>query len=348
MSDQLLTDREIIFIDPSYRVFDSDRLFDLSNPVLNRDDQLLPFHRLRKHLTNRGISVHTADYLLKDGTHDASSCNYYSLGLLDNFERILLEQKVRLAAFVVMEPPVVAPSLYEALPRLTAVFDRVYVHNTSGDGYSLKGVDTGKLHRLYWPIPYNNVLDLCWENERRMKRVVVINGSHNPLSKNREQYSLRINAMAELSKIGVVDLYGMGWDRWWSREAMWLPYWLNRRAIMSIYKGKCTSKFEVLQNYEFCLCFENMAMNGYITEKLFDCLYAGTIPLYMGAPDILDYIPENVFVNCRKFSSWTEMWENVATMSAETISEMKNAGRTFLKSDMASKFYDSFEHICEF
>jgi hypothetical protein len=347
MKDQLIAMAKNIFIDPSYKVFQRDALFDLSNTVLNRDDQLLPFHRFREHMSSIGIGVHTADYLFKDSAQGTQQNNYYSLGLLDNYERVLLEHQARLAAFVIMEPPVVAPSLYEDLPRLTEVFDRVYVHNICGDGYSLDGVDTSKLHRLYWPIPHNDVLVPYWGNDRRMKRVVVINGSHRPLSSNREQYSLRIKAIAELSKIEIVDLYGMGWDKWWSREAMWLPYWRNFRALMSIYKGKCTSKFEVLQNYEFCLCFENMAMNGYITEKLFDCLYAGTIPLYMGAPDILDYIPEDVYVDCRNYSTWTEMWKDVAEMPAKKIQTMKEAGRTFLRSDMANKFYNSIEHICE-
>lgn len=339
--------RRKLFIDPSYRVFDADKLFDLTNPVLNRDSQLLPFYRMREHLAGKNISVHTADYLFKNDIHDANQCDYYSLGLLDNFDRISQEGRARLAAFVIMEPPVVLPHLYEALPRLTVMFDRVYVHNTRGDGYSLADVDTSKLHRLYWPIPHDEVLEPYWGNEERMKRVVVINGSHNPRSKVREQYSLRITAMVELSKFGVVDLYGIGWERWWSRSALWLPYWLNRRALMSIYKGKCASKFEVLQNYEFCLCFENMRMDGYITEKLFDCLYAGTIPLYMGAPDILEYIPADVFVDCRKYSTWTEMWKDVAGMPAEKIQTMKEAGRTFLRSDMAKKFFDSIEHICE-
>lgn len=347
MNHQQILNKKTIFIDPSYRVFDSDGLFDLANSVLNRDGQLLPFHRLRKHLKSRGVSVHTADYLFQDDHPEKSQKNYYSLGLLDNFERILIEQRAHLTGFVLMEPPVVAPTLYKALPRLTTVFDRVYVHNTSGDGYSLNGVNISKLHRLYWPIPHNDVLETYWNKKERMKRVVVINGSHNPPVKIREQYSLRITAMVELSQIGIVDLYGRGWDKWWSREAMWLPYWRNRRVLMSIYKGQCASKFEVLQNYEFCLCFENMSMNGYITEKIFDCFYAGTIPLYKGAPDILDYIPADAFVDCRKYSTWIEMWKDVSTMSSDRIDAMREAGRTFLKSDMAGKFHDSLQDICE-
>ncbi len=336
-----------VFIDPSYSVFDADGLFDLTNPVLNRDGQLLPFHRLRECLASKGINVRTADYLFEEnGQCDAKQCDYYSLGLLDNFERVLSDRRARMAAFVIMEPPVVVPSLYKLLPRLTAIFDKVYVHNTTGDGYSLEGVDRNKLHKLFWPIPHDDVLQPYWKNSNRMKRVVVINGSHNPASRIREQYSLRIRTMSELSKLGVVDLFGTGWDRWWSREAMWLPYWKNRRALMAIYKGKCASKFEVLQNYEFCLCFENMRMDGYITEKIFDCLYAGTIPLYMGAPDILNYIPEDVFVDCRNYSTWIEMWQDIASMPSDKIDNMRKAGRNFLKSEMAKRFYDSIEHIC--
>ena len=336
-----------IYIDPSYEVFNADGLFDLNNLVLNRDGQLKPFCRLQKSMMGRDTTVHTADFLVKNNSQEKYKSDYYSLGILDNFEKILSMDSACLAAFVIMEPPVVAPELYAALQRLTAVFDRVYVHNTNGDGYSLEGVATSKLHKFYWPIPHDDVLEPYWGNDTRMKRVVVINGSHNPQARGREQYSLRIEAMAELAELGIVDLYGKGWDRWWSRSAMWFPYWKNRTVLMSIYKGSCSSKFEVLKNYEFCLCFENMWMNGYITEKIFDCLYAGTIPLYIGAPDILDYVPEDVFVDCRKYSTWTEMWQEVANIPAGKIQTMKMAGRSFLQSDKAEKFFDSITHICE-
>ncbi len=339
--------RKSILIDPSYRVFDSDGLFDLTNPVLNRDGQLLPFFRLREVMGSEGISVHTADYLFKVVDHDYKQCDYYSLGLLDNYERVLLESRARLAAFVIMEPPVVFPCLYKSLPKITAAFDRVYLPNTTGDGYSLAGVDVSKLHRLYWPIPYDDVHEPYWSNAERMKRVVVINGSHHPRGGIREQYSLRIKAMVELSKLNTIDLYGMGWGNRWSRRNLYSAYWLNWRQIASIYKGSCISKYEVLQNYEFCLCFENMAMDGYITEKLFDCLYAGTIPLYMGAPNILEYVPAEVFIDCRKYKSWIEMWNDAVNMSAQQISEMREAGRTFLRSDAARKFFNSMINICD-
>jgi hypothetical protein len=151
--------------------------------------------------------------------------------------------------------------------------------------------------------------------------------------------------MAALSTLGAVDLYGRGWDRWWSREALWPAYWLNRSALMKIYKGSCASKFEVFQRYDFCLCFENMAMSGYITEKLFDCLYAGTIPLYLGAPDILSYVPKEVFIDCREFGSWSDMWKAVQHMPASRIKYMRDAGREFIGSDQARPFFDSLVNV---
>jgi len=151
--------------------------------------------------------------------------------------------------------------------------------------------------------------------------------------------------MVALASADIVDLYGRGWERWWSREALWLPYWRNRRTLMSIYKGACASKFEVLQRYKFCLCFENMAMNGYITEKLFDCLYAGTIPLYLGAPDIECYVPEDVYIDCRKYRSWNEMWAQVRELPQSRVDAMREAGRWFLASERARPFVDSLANL---
>jgi hypothetical protein len=246
-----------------------------------------------------------------------------------------------------MEPPVVAPDLYKALPRITAVFDRVYVHNTRGDGYSLEHVDQTKLRRLYWPIPHDDVSNAHWQNEDRLKRVVVINGNHRPLIRDREQYSVRIKAMSELSEMGVVDLYGTGWHRWWSRTAMWMPYWRNIGSIKSIYRGTCASKFDVLKQYQFSLCFENMLMDGYITEKIFDCLYAGAIPLYQGASNITDYIPSDSFVDARQYSTWKDMWRDISTMPPKRMAYIRACGRDFLRSDSARMFFNSMQHICE-
>lgn len=329
----------IVYVDPAYKAYYEDRLFDHTNQELNRDDTLAPYIRLRQALEQQGRGLHTVDYMPQQIQSEVS--DYYSLGVLDNYERLGARGDVRLRVFAIFEPPVVAPHLYRALPELTAAFERVYVHNVAGDGYSLKGVDQSKLRKLYWPQPHKDVLFEHWKCEDRSRRIVMVNGNHKPVSYQHELYSKRIEALVALSKFGAVDLYGRGWERWWSRNSMWLPYWQNRRTLMSLYKGACSSKYEVLSRYSFALCFENMTMKGYITEKIFDCLYAGTIPLYLGASDIADLIPEDSYIDCRNFISWEEMHDKIVGMSDAKIQAMRLAGRTFIQGAQGSRYYDS-------
>lgn len=346
MTEYPLAHPRTIFIDPSYKVFNQDGLFNLADRVLNRDGQLEAFHRLRQLKAAQGIKVATADRMLSGtGLSSAAAVDYYSLGITDNLEQVISTSRARLRAFVIMEPPVVAPELYAALPRLTTVFDKVYLPNTTGDGYSLVSVKQQKLKRLHWPIPYRRVLEPYWGHTLRQNRLVVINGIHRPKSSEREQYSVRIKAMSELSKFDAIDLYGKGWHRWWSRSAFWKPYWKNVLPIMSIYKGPCESKFDVLSRYDFSLCLENTIMEGYITEKIFDCLYAGTIPLYLGAPDISTSIPPEAFIDCRNYKSWTDMWKHVSEFSMSRKQEIREAGRDFLNGTLSDKYFHSLIEI---
>ncbi len=333
-----------VFIDPSSKAYYENRLFDSENKILNRDDTLAPFIRLWESERKKGHSLQTADRLPQDENPN-QVVDYYSLGVLDNFKRLSLRSDVRLRAFIIFEPPIVDPRLYEALPELTALFERVYVHNTIGDGYSLVNVQQSKLRKLYWPQPRKEVVSPYWERGGRQNRVVVINGNHRPAQRNGELYSKRIEAMVALMKYHAVDLYGRGWERWWSRASLWLPYWRNRSKLMSIYKGACDSKYEVLSQYRFCLCFENMAIQGYITEKIFDCFYAGVIPIYLGATDIESLIPDSAYIDCRKFDSFDQLWVFLQGLSEQEIYAIKHAGRSFIESDAGFRYFNSLSQI---
>lgn len=331
-----------VYVDPPYPAYYDDKLFDRSDPVLGRDGTLEPWWRLRNAVTDAGCETHTADYLLVGaGNRDREEADYYSLGILKNYRSLNRVEGVRLRAFLIFEPPVVAPQLYRALPHLSSLFERVYVHNIEGDGYSLKDVDRSRLKKLYWPQPYADVLSPFWENPDRQKRLVVVNANHIPRSFTRQLYSKRIEAMTALARFGAVDLYGRGWAKWWSHRSMWPPYWLNLRTLMLIYRGSCDSKYAVLSRYSFSLCFENMAMKGYVTEKLFDCLYAGTIPVYLGATDIENLMPHEIYIDARKYGSWRDLWESLQSMTNDQVRAMREAGRDYVRSEAMKKYYDS-------
>ncbi|XP_077250067.1 glycoprotein 3-alpha-L-fucosyltransferase A-like [Tasmannia lanceolata] len=50
-------------------------------------------------------------------------------------------------------------------------------------------------------------------------------------------------------------------------------------------------KLETLKRYKFSLAFENSNEEDYVTEKYFQSLVAGTIPVVVGAPNIKDFAP---------------------------------------------------------
>ena len=55
----------------------------------------------------------------------------------------------------------------------------------------------------------------------------------------------------------------------------------------------------VFNKYKFIICFENSYADGYITEKIFNCFFARTIPIYKGSEKINDYINKDCYIDAR-------------------------------------------------
>jgi hypothetical protein len=55
--------------------------------------------------------------------------------------------------------------------------------------------------------------------------------------------------------------------------------------------------------YKFALAFENNNVTDYVTEKYVNVLQAGTVPVYMGAPNIDSWVPgERAIIKTSDFS----------------------------------------------
>ena len=60
----------------------------------------------------------------------------------------------------------------------------------------------------------------------------------------------------------------------------------------------------VIGDYQFVISFENAIGKDYVTEKFFNPLLAGTVPVYLGAPNIREFAPgENCFLDVSAFDS---------------------------------------------
>ncbi len=332
-----------IFIDPSYAQFDGDKLFNSDDAVLNRDNQLAPYIRLQSELQRAGALIHTADAMLEEGT--PSPAEYWSLGLTDKLDFLKSALHIQRAGFAILEPPLVAPQLYAALPELTRLFEKVYVYNVNGEGYSLKDVQVERLRKLYMPQPRDRVSEPHWNQVERSQKLVVIAGRHSARRRRPELYSARIRAIAELVKSDAVDLYGRGWMDYYSRQTVSLPYLWNFRALRAAYRGTCQSKLDTLSQYAFSLCLENMPMQGYLTEKIFDCFYAGTVPIYLGAPDIDTLVPADSYVDARQFSSWTEAWRFVQGMPVAQWQQKRECARDWVRGGEGRKYVDALVNM---
>jgi hypothetical protein len=99
------------------------------------------------------------------------------------------------------------------------------------------------------------------------------------------------------------------------------------------------NKHKTLRNYKFALCIENTEFPGYITEKIFDCILCGTIPVYRGAPDIDNFIPPGVFIDLRKYSSFNELEQYLNNLSPEQSEAYLDAATDFVKSPSFEKYY---------
>lgn len=60
---------------------------------------------------------------------------------------------------------------------------------------------------------------------------------------------------------------------------------------------------DVIREYKFLIAFENSDCYDYVTEKVYNGLNAGAIPIYMGAPNIIEFVPDHSIINAADFSS---------------------------------------------
>lgn len=364
--------RIAVYFDPPSHHFLGDRLFNPNFAAHGGDQLLAPYIHVKGVFEARGIPVRTADYLpsAPDGVRNL----YFSFGILSNYERLAKRKDVILSGFFAMECPTVDPKMYRELNHAQHVFKRIF---SWSDSRSLEPFVGGTLRclPLRWPQSFESVHEEIW---RRTERdfLVMMNGNKLPRYRShcRELYSERLRAIEYFSETEEIDLYGIGWDEPTSKvgpafvpgtfEKVRMPgtaQRINRKllaywqrvvpeprlvAARKVYRGFSKSKPETLGKYKFALCFENSILKGWITEKIFDCFFAGTVPVYWGPTDVTDYIPENTFIDKRKYPTYPELRAYLKSLTEKDIQRYKENARDFLTSEKFKPFSkESFARI---
>lgn len=282
------------------KVYLKNAMFDIKNKA----PEITVYVRLKKILGQRNIFVNTYDMSIKKPIfrNIHSDLPYPIPSNFSAWKEVFLNKEKNI--LICTEPPTVNPFNYMKI--FHTFFLKVYTWN---DGL----VDNKKYFKIRLPLTSFGLKNHA-KKFKQKKFLVLINSNKLPFypfkllsSFGKELYSERIKAIEffEYTIPNRFYLYGMGWNK--AKK-----YNLKERLFgfkkYSTYKGEVKDKLKTLSNFKYCLCFENLTeVNGYLTEKIFDCFKARCIPIYWGASNIEKYIPKNCFIDFRDFKDFKKL-----------------------------------------
>jgi hypothetical protein len=145
--------------------------------------------------------------------------------------------------------------------------------------------DADIVYPYYRDIKENNISKAINLRKKEDRTCMMISS---PFNQSRRQEYLK-----ELMRYTVIDSYGR----------------LYNNKPLENDRGRST-KMELYAGYRFVVAFENAIGKDYVTEKFYDPLLAGSVPVYLGAPNIDEFAPgDNCFVDVRNYKSPEELAE---------------------------------------
>lgn len=315
-----------------------DDLFNPQSPR-NRDDCLEPFRVLRGAALARRIELHTLDVLLEKGVKPDFTLYLESVPLIPikDCKNFLIRFETELTV------PINGDVEY------LKQFDGIY----TWDQLLLNSKELPPTFQIRYPNPLpsgfkmGKVVNLGFA-QRNIFCALIGSNRHANLPDARELYSERVKAIRWFENRAPNDfaLFGNGWlvpqkrfgsfGRLQYRLEKVAPFLLGKPVFPS-YRGPAEIKFEVLSHARFSICFENAKdIPGYITEKIFDCLFAGCVPIYWGEPHIESLIPKSCFIDFRTFlqkpDPYAALNQFLHQISEEQFIGYQEAAKQFLAS----------------
>ena len=201
-------------------------------------------------------------------------------------------------------------------------------------------VDGKRYIRTYLPVTavYPEIPRISFSEKRLLVDISCNKTSVHP----RELYSERRNTIKFFDRefSSDFDLYGVGWNSYRDTD-LW-----NRATNCNIsdnfnqtYRGPVRHKWDVLPKYKFNICYENIREErDYVSQRIFDVLRCGCVPIYLGAPNIEEYVDKDAFLDRRAFASNEELAKYISTISEKEYNSFLEAGKDYLASEKFRQF----------
>lgn len=309
----------------NYEVFNNNRMFEDSSAPIG-DNLMYPFVHLYKTAKSKGIEISTIDTQPLE-SYDIIFFIDFPTTKNKYFKR-LIKSKFDNLNLLIFESEIIRPDNFDKKNYI--YFNKIF---TWKDNI----VDNKKIFKLYLPNKIPKNVDFNLNKKKKLCTMIAANKfKRHPL----ELYSERISAIRWFEKNNLLDfdLFGIAWENYLFKGSFTKLNGLNflnkiLKSTYTSYKGPVESKFQILQKYYFSLCYENSRNIGYITEKIFDSFFAGCVPIYLGAPNITDYVPAETFIDKRKFDSYANLYNYIKNMPEERYIAYLEAIKTFITSE---------------
>lgn len=275
------------------------------------DGLLAPFVALRKAAEAIGVRLMTLDMIPSDQFRDLDGIVFVDMPYPNDALGMSALEAYAPKYLITFEPPTVLSANWENLERFAKVF-------TWSD--SLVSMDENFVKLNY----ANEFPAEMPRNPRTQFACMFASNKSSAFPVNLYIERQRTIDWFERNQREKFDLFGPGWD---GRKL---------RTYYGVVPPGC--KRAVMKNYRFAICYENGIFPGYITEKIFDCFAAGTIPVYWGAPNVGDYIPRECYIDRRGFKSHDELYRYLSTMAPAEFKLRLDAIEAFMKSESARPF----------
>lgn len=307
-----------IAIIPWNDIFLQDKIFGEVDPSINYDDRLTPLLKMKKEFERRGDHLHTVD--LFEHLQDVDYFLFFERN--DKWLKKLIDDRMEYKAiYCNAEPPIVNPmhdkkNIYKLLNYYPYIMT-----------WNMDLIDDKRFFKKN--IPY--VFQLKFGEIPFEERKLLTSISGNKHSKHPDElYSERERVISVLEEKYPDDFefYGSGW----------------KKTSHKSYRGRVENKAETYHHYRFALAFENMKnVKGYVSEKILDCLVSGIVPIYAGADDIANYVPQECFIPYNRFKNPEEMMEYLKKIDKNQYQTYLDAIQNFLNSDK-TKIFDGEEY----
>lgn len=327
--------KKILFLHPSAAVFFYSK---------DRDDCNVPYILLREAFEKQGYEFHIA---VKGDLKD-----YEFIFCIDLFDDSFIGQLKRIRKKN-QNYDILSNAIKEGLSNKIVIFlsesfaiapfnynSRSHKNIGTFFTWQKKLLDNKKYFHFYLPVrdrvEFHKNIDFD-------KKKLVMSISGNKFSSNKgELYSYRRKSVKYLDKElpNEFDLYGVGWNDngLMSNIKRFIRCGQFDFTKYQTYRGSPFNKSEVISGYKYSICYENAIYDDYITEKIFDIFINESVPVFYGASNISNYIPENTFINRENFNSDHDLICYLNTIDKSQYMEFIYNINLFLDSDEFHKF----------